>query len=156
MPHHFFPDMIYYNYGSNWSCMCICCWNAFWKLVNLWFLHEALIIIISRYVRMKLFRIENQYYYGLKILEPQVHQLNENRLEDLKELELLKMSTLWNNLFCKLLHFQPVTRFLLCNCLIKKVVWCLLNWDTIATCQNSFVPKCNFYTKLYICIYIYI
>ena len=42
-------------------------------------------MLISCYVGMMLFRIENWYCYGLKISELQVHQLKENYWEELKD-----------------------------------------------------------------------
>ena len=49
---------------------------------------------------MMLLLIENWYFYGLKISEPQVHQLKESYLEDLEPFRLQQMSKLWETICC--------------------------------------------------------
>ena len=49
-------------------------------------------MLISCYVRMMLFWIENQYCYGLKISEPQVCWLKESYLEESKNAIFQKVS----------------------------------------------------------------
>ena len=53
-----------------------------------------LFVLTSYYIEMMLFQIENWYFYGLKISEPQLHWLKENHLKNLEALELLKVSPL--------------------------------------------------------------
>ena len=61
------------------------------------------------------FIIVNRYYFELNFLEPEIHRLNENHLEDLK---LHKISQLYKSLFFNILLILFANGVILCNFLI--------------------------------------
>ena len=67
-----------------------------------------------RYVGMILFRIENLYFYGLRIIKPQFHRLEESHIEILKELKLQKTLTLTESVVLS------VNMLIFWDCLIKQ------------------------------------
>ena len=87
----FFVFVFFWGGGSDSTMSWTCAYRTFalqtffLRLVDLFLQHDERFMLISWYVKMMLLRIENRYFWGLKISEPQSYRYKESQLEELKD-----------------------------------------------------------------------